>query len=153
MGLFSIKRFIPIEFNELTLEKILNFPRKKNASSEGYYINEIYNENHVQIAVTSSRVYTSGIHDFIYDDQKSYIEIYSRYRKSAFLLYGYLTMGIFPLLSAKNELEVILKVVGLIVLLFILLSAVLVFGIRSEQKELQRELNIRINFYRRNMIN
>lgn len=149
MKIFQRIKKINANLGELTMQEIMNFQEKKNVGLEGYYLKEIFNPNHIQIGVVQGRVYTSGIHDFEYDKSTQTIEIFSRFKNSAFLLYGYLIMPLIPLILNKNG-EGLLELIGFTIALFIFLTSILVFGIKSESKDIEREMIIRINYLRRN---
>lgn len=147
MEIFKRTKNIDTNLGSLTIKEIMNFPEKKNAGSEEFYINKIFNPNHIQIGVVQSRVYTSGIHDFEYDMKTKKIKIFSRFRKSAFRIYASLILPMIPMIINK---EVTLELVGIIIAFFVFSTLMLVMVIKSESKEIEREMVIRINYLRRN---
>lgn len=150
MKIFKRTKNIDINLDNLTMKDIMNFPEKRNAGSEEFYVNKIFNPNHIQIGVVQSRVYSSGIHDFEYDAKKKRIKIFSRFRNSAFLIYGYLIM---PLLLIILGRKISWELIGITVGMFIFLSLILIIGIKSESKEIEREMVLRINYLRPNKEN
>lgn len=130
------------------MEEVMNFQEKESAGLEEFYLKEMFNPNHIQIGVIQSRVYTSGIHDFEYDTKTEQIKIISRFKNSAFLIYGYLIMPIIPLILDNNN-ENTLKFIGITIAFFIFLTLVLIFGIKSESKSIERKMIARINFLRK----
>jgi hypothetical protein len=152
MRLFTRQATISVDLGDLSLEQIMNFPEEDRAGSEEFFINEVYKENHLQMRVKKSRVYTSGVHDFEYDPNKKEIWIFSRYNKSAFLVYGFLTLVLIPFIMGEDISEMNWKWLGLMVFLFAGISLLLIVGIKTESKEIERELIIRINSFRRNRI-
>lgn len=131
------------------MEEIMNFPEKKNVGPEEFYLKKIFNPNHIQIGVARSKSYSGGIHDFEYDTKKERIKIFSRFRSSAFLIYGYLILPIIPLVRNHNN-EHTYQFIGITIILSIFLTLILVLGIKSESKEIEREMIIRINYFRKN---
>ena len=151
MQIFERKKSIDINLGKLTMEEIMNFLGEKNAGSEEFYLKEVFNSNHVQIGVAQNKTYSSGIHDFEYDTQAEQIKIFSRFRNSAFLVYLYSILPLTPLIFGENSGNV-LPLIGMTVACFIFLTLLLVFGIRSESNEVEREMVIRINYLNRNKI-
>ena len=151
MQIFERKKSIDINLGKFTMEEIMNFPNNKNVGSEEFYLKEIFNSNHIQIGVTQVKAYTSGIHDFEYDTQTKQIKIFSRFRNSAFLVYLYSILPLMPLIFGKNSGN-ILPLIGMTVACFIFFTLLLVFGIRSESNEIEREMVIRINYLSRNKV-
>jgi len=149
MEIFKRTKNIDINLGNLTIREIMNFPKKDDAGLEEFYINEVFNSNHVQIGVVQGRVYTSGIHDFEYDSKTNKIKIFSRFRNSAFLIYGYLIMPLIPLILNKNQ-DGTMELIIIIISFFIFFSLILIMGIKSESKEIEREMVIRLNYLRRN---
>ncbi len=147
MEIFSRQKEINIKLSDLTMEEIMNFQSVKNVESEEFYLNEVFHSNHIQMAVNQSKVYSSGIHDFEYDTKMERIFIFSRYRKSAFLIYSY---AVFPIFCLNSSKEVFLNSIGMALAWGLFATLLLVIGIRSESKEIEREMIIRINYLRRN---
>jgi len=148
MDIFQRINKIETNLEGLTMERIMNFPIIEHAGSEEFYLKEVFSPNHIQIGVVQSKSYTSGIHDFEYDIKTKEIKIFSRFKKAAFLLYGYLIMPIYPLIDNQNG-ENNLEWLGITIALFLFLTLILILGIKSESKEIEREMIIRINYLRR----
>ena len=148
MEFFTRTKKIPIDLEEVNMRQIMNFPTKKKALLEGFYLKEIMHKNHIQIGVKGSKKYSGGIHDFYYDNEAKQINIYSRYPKKAFLLYTYLLMPLI-FIFGKNESSTTLKLIGITIMAFIGFSLILILGIKAESKTIEREMVIRIIFFRR----
>lgn len=147
MEIFHRTNTIDADLGKLSLVELMNLPKKNRFDLGGAYLNETLHPNHVQIAVIQDRSYTSGIHDFEYIVERRQIRLYSRYKKSAFLLYAYLAMPLLPifLININNDVETITKLLIISVVTFIFLSLLLIVGIKSESKEMERKLLIRLN--------
>ncbi len=147
MEIFKRTKNIDTNLGNLTIKEIMDFPEKGNAGLEEFYLNKVFNPNHIQIGVVQSRVYTSGIHDFEYDTKTREIKIFSRFKKSAFRIYASLIMPLIPMIITK---EVTMELVGITIAVFVFSSLILILGIKSESKEIEREMVLRINYIRRN---
>jgi len=149
MQIFERRNLIDVDLGNTTMTAIMNFPTRDKASSEGFYLKELYTPNHLQIGVVASRTYTSGVHDFKYDAHSKRIEIFSRYENKAYLVYLYLALPLITLIFGTEAEDIYCEIIGLTIALFIFLSLILIFGIRSESKEIEREMVLRINYLRR----
>jgi len=129
------------------MQALMNFPDQKNVGAGGFYIKEVFHENHLQIRVKQEK-YTS-IHDFEYDKVKKEIKIFSRLDRSAYLIYGYLSLPLMVLFSDKTSTSKVV-LIAITLALFVVLTLILSVGMKSEAKEIEREMIIRINYNRRN---
>jgi len=147
MKIYSRKNTIEVDLFKFTIDEVINFPDKRNAGLEEYYVSQVYNQNHIEISVVQTETYTSGVHDIKYDIDKKEIAIYSRFRNSAFLIYGFLIMPLIPIFFKQ---EFSLALVGITITFFVAITLFLGITIRSESKDIEREMILRINYLRRN---
>ena len=147
MKIFKRTKTIETDLGNLTMKEIMKFPEKKNAGLQEFYINRVFNTNHIQIKALEKQFDLCGIHDFEYDQNTKKIKIFSRIQSLAFRIY------LFPLsffIIAVLEKEINMLLIGLSIVVFIITSLMLLLGINSESKEIEREMVLRINFIRRN---
>jgi len=147
MKIYSKTNILKVDLFKITIDDAINFPDKENAGLEEYYVSQVYSNNHIEVSVVQTETYTSGVHDIKYDIDKKEIAIYSRFRNSAFLIYGFLIMPLIPIFSKQ---EFSLALVGITITFFVAITLFLGITIRSESKDIEREMILRINYLRRN---
>lgn len=145
MSLFYRIKTINADLKELSLVELLNFSRKNIFDLGGTYLNKVFHPNHIQLAIIRDRVYSSGVHDFEYFEEIKQIKIYSRYRRSAFRVYISSISPLLILIFNEISIELVLQLIGIGVLAAIFFSLILIIGIKSESKEMERKLLIRLN--------
>lgn len=152
MELFTRRKIIPSNLDDFELEKLMTFPKRKDADFEEYYLKEIFNKDHIQIGkTTSTRTNPTGLHDFEYDREKKELLLSSKLTRRSFGNYAYLLLLILPFLFSENVDDIKLKLIGATLIGFILISLLLILVLRFEAKEIERELIIRINYFRGTM--
>ncbi len=70
MQIFTRRKVIPLNLDDVDLERLMTFPSKENAALEEFFVKKIYHKDHVQIGMNASKTYNDGIHDFEYDRVK-----------------------------------------------------------------------------------
>lgn len=150
MKIFELRKIVELQLEPFTMDQVMNFPEVNNTGLEEFYLKDVFSANHVQIGVVQGRIYTSGIHDFRYDTSSKQIHIFSRFRPSAFFVYSFLFIPLLGFLSLKETNST--WILGVTFALFVLLTLLLLLGIRSESKKIEREMIIRVDFLRRNKI-
>jgi hypothetical protein len=147
MELFRRHKTISIDLKGNKLKECVHYLERDKAQLQDFCLKEIFDSNHLQITKTHGKSYERGIHDFIYDEEKKQITIKSRYEKSAFLIYLYLLMPVIALIGAvENQ----LKIVCIGIAMFIFITLMLFWGIKSQSKEIEFGFMQQVNYFKRN---
>lgn len=148
MPLFTRTNSLAIDLGELDLKQIMgNYPKKEKTDLEEFYLKQLLAPNHLEFGCKSR---FGGIHDLSYDPVAKKINIFSRHRKSNFLIYASLIMVFIPLILSENVSNIAFQITGIGLALVVFATMLLIIGIRSESKRLEQEMIISINHFRRN---
>ena len=149
MQIFTRRKKIRSNLDDFELERLMTFPKREEADLHDFYLQEIFNKDHVQVGVVKrGEDHIKGIHDFEYDRNKKELIIFSRLKKSSFRMYAFLVFPLLPFFLSENVDEIKLKLVGITIVWFVFISVALILGIKFQSKEIEREMIIRINYFR-----
>ena len=148
--LFTRENEFDVDFKGWTLKEMLsNVDSKYTVQSEEMYIKSAFGENHaVLTSATDARF--KLYHYFTYYPEENKLYVKSQYAKTVWLnllLPLLFTVAIFFQEDWKSMFVAIFPFVGGFMLLLLLM---LIVGLYSEAKDMEREVIIRINFKFRN---
>jgi hypothetical protein len=145
MNLFRRNKTISIDLKGNKLEECINYPEYDGFGLQEFYLKEIFNPNHIQIATTGR--YIKGLHDFVYNEAQKQILIKSKFKKSTFGIYLYLLMPVIAFVGAEGN---HLKIVCLGLIMFVFITLGLSLGIKSESKKIEFGFMQQVNYFKRN---
>jgi len=148
---FTRTSTIPANLGKFNLQQLMNFPTRKEALLEDFYLEKVFSDDHIQISIIAGRRYDVGIHDFKYNSAKNEIILFSKYKRSAFGIYLAPALLLIPLIniSSFTNQEMITYLITLL-FAFIGFTLLMKIGINNQSKEIERELVLRINYLYRN---
>ncbi len=153
MELFTRTKIIDANLGNLTIREVMNFPKKENAGFRESFINEIYNPNHIQIAVKGEIGPLSSKHDVQYDMKIKKIIIFSRPREVTLVHKAVLIVyGLFVILNININInkEDVFAFAIFGIFFFMVFKLNQIVGVKLDSKGMEREVMIRINYLRRN---
>jgi len=146
MQVFTRRKHIQVNLDDIELEQLTTFPNRNKVDIEEFYLKEVFSKDHVQFGMLTKHL--KGVHDFEYDRDKKELIIFSRLEKSALGIYMYLSLPLLLLFFGDNTSEANKVFIGMFMAFFLFLSLLLILGIKIQSQEIEREMVIRINYFR-----
>jgi len=141
-NLFHRQKQLEFNLGNFTIKDLVNFPHKEDASMEEPFIVEIIHDNHLVVKHSASgRV--NSVHHYEYLPNKKMVIIDSTLEREAYVMYVSVCMAFVLLAQSPINLFLFFFVA---VSIFYVVSIILIVSLRIESQEMQRELEIRINY-------
>ncbi|WP_052598952.1 hypothetical protein [Aureispira sp. CCB-QB1] len=83
MKLFDRVVRLDIDLKSNNLCVCANYTERGDVWSEEFYLEKVVSPNHLRIANKGAKVYTKGVHNFIYNKEQKELLLESRHNKSA----------------------------------------------------------------------
>lgn len=140
------KETISVKLDNITIQELVFYPKKKVASSQEYYLAKVIDPNSLEIQVKWASWENSGTFLVKYDSSKEEISIEGRPEQSLLIFISLSLLPVLLFIFIANDKEAFFVLLGFWALFSFGSLITYRFSIPANNKEIKRDLINSINF-------